>query len=466
MTSEILDWEKCIKPQSTSEILGNANVINDVKNYIKEKGTEQVLLIQGPPGVGKTTAINLALTEMNYKPIQLYISGEHTLKSIETLLQKCAGSRSILDWGVKRNFALVVDELECLQIFQKQILIRLLQIHSPTKGIPKTSKKKLEAALRRYVPLDMPVIFICNVGYHRSLEEIEKHAEKFIFNRPTLEEQYIWCQTVAMIHDIRITKNVLHLIIEKALSDIRQLSSFMFLVYQQQKAGNNLVKIRKMLRHSGEKQEDKHLYDRLHNIISKTTELKTAMSNYEYETILLPWMIFENSYKYLDNAHFDCSEDIGKISNMISECDLIWEASHGRQCYELDNYYAVTSVWAIPYTIRKKLPQHLLRRPTFTFPSIMIKRSQIKLHESYNEFLLNSTNSTPIEIHYSWQLIKKLPLDLLVKLAEDNNLEYIEIDRIEKLANFSNIKELTNIPKTNWTATFKKNLKKELNKSV
>tara|TARA_Y100000996_G_C22251761_1_gene532139 strand:+ start:91 stop:381 length:291 start_codon:yes stop_codon:yes gene_type:complete len=96
----------------------------------------------------------------------------------------------------------------------------------------------------------------------------------------------------------------------------------------------------------------------------------------------------------------------------------------------------------------------------------MIKRSQIKLHESYNEFLLNSTNSTPIEIHYSWQLMKKLSLEDLVKLAKDNNLEYIEIDRIEKLANFGNIKELTNISKTNWTATFKKNLKKELNKSV
>ena len=448
------DWDMSIQPTAASEILGNADVVSRMMEYIEKKSEEQVMLVHGPSGIGKSEAVRLVLHELGYKQLTIHLSGEHTLKSVESMLQKCVGCRSILDWGKKQKFAIVVDELECLQVFQKAVLMRLLQIHSPTKGIAKTSKARIAKVLKNYVPLDMPVVFICNVQYHRSLEEIEKYAEKFCFDYPSAEEQCMWCQSIAMIHDIRITPNVISLVIAKGGDDIRQLSHLMFTVKQEQRAGHNLVKIRKTLRAFGEKEVQNHLHDLLHNTIVKNTSIDQAMKNYSEEKILLPWMIFENAYTYLQNAPFECSSLIGDIANSVSECDLFWEAAHRGQNYELEDYYAAIATWRIPTYIRKELPQHLRKRVAFTFPSIMIKRSQMRLHESYQTYLTQTMNTTTNDIHHIWNMIRDMPLDHIANFATMCDLDWIQLDRLNKLGSFH--------PKKGWNATKKKQIKKHL----
>lgn len=448
-----IDWHESIKPNSTSEILGNYEIIDEMKKYIITKKTGQVILVQGPSGVGKTTAVNLILKELGYRPISIYLSGEHTTKTVDDLIKKCVGSPSILDWGKKIKLALVIDELECLQIHHKQLLLKLLQIHPHEKCLRSKKKNK---KLKQNIPRnhDMPVIFICNLEYHRSLEEIEKYAETFKFSSPTIEDQFIWCQTIGMIRDIRLTNNVVNLIIEKSKSDIRQLSYLLFLVWQQQAAGDNLIKIRKTLRNTGDKNINLHLYDLLHKTITQPLTLNTALAYYQQESILLPWMIYENVYKYFENAHFNCTSSISTIADMVSQADLLWEAGHANQVTALDTYYGAISAWSIPVIVRKELPQHLRKKITFNFPKIMIKRSQIKMSEGYNAFLLEKTVDSNIDIHYLWSLFSKLSVEKIAEIGETSNISFIEFDRIEKIGSFQS--------DTKWNSSFKKKLKELL----
>ena len=63
----INEWYDIIKPRKSSEIIGNSGVIDKINFYLKNNKKGQVLLLQGPTGVGKTTSAKLILKELGYQ---------------------------------------------------------------------------------------------------------------------------------------------------------------------------------------------------------------------------------------------------------------------------------------------------------------------------------------------------------------------------------------------------------------
>ncbi len=70
----ISQWNDLTKPRRFTEILGNEKVIRKMNIYFKNNKTKQIILVHGPVGVGKTTAINLLLQENNYHVITIAMS--------------------------------------------------------------------------------------------------------------------------------------------------------------------------------------------------------------------------------------------------------------------------------------------------------------------------------------------------------------------------------------------------------
>ena len=120
--NSVTELEDLLKPYNSSEILGNIEAILEIKDYLKTHKERQLLLLKGPSGVGKSSAAALLLKESGYHVITIALSEIQTAKSVENIIQSCINSRgSILNWGSPTKFAILIDELECLPIYMKNL---------------------------------------------------------------------------------------------------------------------------------------------------------------------------------------------------------------------------------------------------------------------------------------------------------------------------------------------------------
>ena len=431
--NSVTELEDLLKPYNSSEILGNIEAILEIKDYLKTHKERQLLLLKGPSGVGKSSAAALLLKESGYHVITIALSEIQTAKSVENIIQSCINSRgSILNWGSPTKFAILIDELECLPIYMKNLLNMILNIHS--------SKSPSR---------DLPIIFVCSKEYHRTIEDISRAATLIHFKEPTLEEQYIWCDTVITLTDRKVTASMIRFIIKRSGNDIRQLSNNMIALLTEQQRGKSMTHIRQLLRENSLKESKDHLFTLLHNSVSKNNTMHQSVLNYNAESILLPWMIFENIYRYINNKSHKLRVI---ISELIVDCDLLWEYAHGSQAYEIEKYYASISCWGVPLMYQKYISQYQnSSKPKLSFPSIMIKRSQRKLNQNYVTILNEKQLHNNDYIVYGGLMVCGSGEDEIVKNAQLAGFDFDTIDKLNKLGNSYY---------TRWTGNIRKKIKK------
>lgn len=108
-------WSETRRPDRVEGVVGHADVKTRVQGYLRTPPYSKVVLLHGPPGIGKTTlALASALSE-GFEPLELNAS--QTLRSyadIDTLAQSCTHTRSItaLLRGDVRPLCLILDEVD------------------------------------------------------------------------------------------------------------------------------------------------------------------------------------------------------------------------------------------------------------------------------------------------------------------------------------------------------------------
>ena len=86
------------KPKSLQDLYGNKMKINKALEWIRNFDTNEkkLLLLSGPPGVGKTSLAHIILKSENYYPIEFNASDVRTSKMIEQKLSKIINHKSIM----------------------------------------------------------------------------------------------------------------------------------------------------------------------------------------------------------------------------------------------------------------------------------------------------------------------------------------------------------------------------------
>jgi replication factor C large subunit len=79
-------WVEKYRPQKIADVIGNEEAKAAFVNWLKSKRkTKNAVLLYGPPGVGKTTLVNAAASEFNFKVIEMNASDTRSEKAINAV---------------------------------------------------------------------------------------------------------------------------------------------------------------------------------------------------------------------------------------------------------------------------------------------------------------------------------------------------------------------------------------------
>ncbi|KFX93267.1 hypothetical protein O988_06890 [Pseudogymnoascus sp. VKM F-3808] len=174
----------------------------------EEKPHRKILLLTGPPGLGKTTLAHVCAMQAGYEIMEINASDDRSANVVKGRIRTSVGTESVKNVGAKpkdghkpkavRPVCVVVDEVDGVVGGSGgsgeggfiRALIDLVQLDAkntvPGAAAGKPGRKKKEDDFFRLL---RPMILICNDVYHPSLRQIRQSsfAEVIHIRKPPLD---------------------------------------------------------------------------------------------------------------------------------------------------------------------------------------------------------------------------------------------------------------------------------------
>ncbi|CAN6320570.1 unnamed protein product [Urochloa humidicola] len=176
-------------PNSNSEGLdGSFSKKSSVDNTPEQK----VLLLCGPPGLGKTTLAHVAARHCGYHVVEINASDDCSASSIETKILDVVQMNSIMSDSKPK--CLVIDEIDgalgdgkgAVEVILKMINADKSNNYDKSTNAEETQVRKASKKGQRMAKLLRPVICICNDLYAPALRQLRQVAKVHVFVQPTI----------------------------------------------------------------------------------------------------------------------------------------------------------------------------------------------------------------------------------------------------------------------------------------
>jgi DNA polymerase III delta prime subunit len=108
-------WSETRRPEVLSQVVGHIEVKERLSNYLAKKPFRDVLLLHGPPGIGKTTMALASARSAGMEPLEINASQSmRSHEDVAQLINSCRHTRTLssLIRGDNKAMCLILDEVD------------------------------------------------------------------------------------------------------------------------------------------------------------------------------------------------------------------------------------------------------------------------------------------------------------------------------------------------------------------
>ncbi|KAK7467394.1 Chromosome transmission fidelity protein 18 [Stygiomarasmius scandens] len=240
-------WVERYRPQKFTDLIGNERVARDAMNWLKQwdkcvfgrtngkkrkregnenqndvqdphnRPREKILLISGPPGLGKTTLAHVVAKQAGYDVLEINASDARSGQIVDDRIRPALESGFAVR-GTKPLLA-IIDEIDGATGAgdnSSSFVHKLVQLtlDRPKKGKSQKSKSSPQAILR-------PIICICNDINASSLVKLRPHAYQLRIQKPSDIYTIKRLREICDVEKLRADSRALSTLVGIAKGDLR-----------------------------------------------------------------------------------------------------------------------------------------------------------------------------------------------------------------------------------------------------
>ena len=420
-----MNWLDTYRPEDLEHFFQCRDAVHQATEWLRKykinsKDSKKALLIIGDTGVGKTLLADLLFKKFNFKKIELNSTDIRSQKKIEEFLKKTLTFKNVVDMfnqGASPS-GILLDEIdticklsdkggfnEFLTLLKENYKYDEYKKKEPSKS--KRAKKVYDASA--YIKLVNPIICTTNDITDKKIQELKKYSEVVFLQRPTFGEMNAIIDHIYQGEEI--PSDVKTEMFTFCKGDIRMLIQMMESLYSYTNDGEDKITLslfQSFVKIFDEKENNMQLFESTRDLLSKKINIKDVDTYFDIDCLLIPLMIYHNSFDYIKSADDSFPEKLDCYKNVLESLTFhdtiqtnIFEVQDWNELYEYASFYgAYLPNYHLQKISKKK------KEMTMEFTNLLNKMSQLFVNKKMiNIAKLSLGNYDFDEIQYMSELV-------------------------------------------------------------